>query len=599
MTTYHRYRIGFDHTSGHVVDIALTVPVPAGENAVEVSMPAWCPGSYLIRDYARFVRDLWATDEKGSPRPARKISKDTWSIDAAGAQSLTVHYSLYGHELTVRTNHIDDTHVFLHGPATWLTTVAGRELPVEIEFALPTGWRLATGADGDKTSKITAASVDELFDLPLHFGAPTTTHHQFTAAGVPFEFALWGEFVPGGQFTTAQLLKDLATIVEDHAKRMGEVPFKNYTFVLFAVHDGYGGLEHRNSSINVFNDRALHSRKQYEGMLELLSHEFFHAWNGKRIAPNALLHFDYTREAYTRCLWVMEGMTSHYDRFALRSSGVVTAKNFLENVLDEWTRLMAIPGRSRQSLEDSSFDAWIKLYKPDESNLNTTVSYYLKGGLVMFALDLAIRRQTDGNRTLDDVLRMLWRDFGARGIPHPEDLESIFAEATGISMSDVFATQIRGVQDPQLAVEFAHVGLELRSGWEPAQIEGGQTPAWLGVTMSGAKVTAVFDDSPAMRAGLSPGDELIAVDGCRASAESDSRALLSARSPDDAVELLVFRRHRVVSLRAILAPAPPTRWEIIGVTTPGEAAARYTAWLGEAHPSGQTVATVTTTNRSL
>ena len=599
MTTYHRYRIGFDHISDHVVDIELTLPVPTGATTVEVAMPAWCPGSYLIRDYARFVRDLSASDENAGARAARKTSKDTWSIDAAGATSLTVRYALYGHELTVRTNHIDDTHVFLHGPATWLTAVAGRDQAVEIDFTLPKGWRLATGAGGDKTTKITAASVDELFDLPLHVGSPATTHHHFTAAGIQFEFALWGEFVPGGQLTVAQLLKDLATIVEDHAKRMGEVPFSNYTFVLFAVHDGYGGLEHRNSSINVFNDRALHSRKQYEGLLELLSHEFFHAWNGKRIAPKALLHFDYTREAYTRCLWVMEGMTSHYDRFSLRSSGVVSAKSFLENVLDEWTRLMAIPGRSRQSLEDSSFDAWIKLYKPDESNLNTTVSYYLKGGLVMFALDLAIRRQTDGARTLDDVLRKLWRDFGARGVPHPEDLESIFADATGLSMRDVFATQIRGVQDPELAEEFAHLGLELRSSWEPAQIEGGKKPAWLGVTVSGAKVTAVFDDSPAMRAGLSPGDEMIAIDGCRASAESDSRALLSARSPQDTIDLLVFRRHRVLPLRVTLALAPPTRWEIVATATPGEAAGRYMAWMGETHPSGQTVATVTTTSRSL
>jgi predicted metalloprotease with PDZ domain len=365
-------------------------------------------------------------------------------------------------------------------------------------------------------------------------------------------------------------------------------------------HEAYGGLEHRNSSINLYHPQAFANRKHYEGLLELLSHEFFHVWNGKRIAPTVLLDFDYRREAYTRCLWVMEGLTSHFDRWALRSSETITAKSYLEKVLDDWTRLVATPGRTRASLEDSSFDAWIKLYKPDESNLNTTVSYYLKGGLVMFALDLAIRRTSDGTRSLDDVLRALWRDYGAKGIGHPEDVEPIFAAASGIDVREVFARQIRGTEDPDLAGELAELGLELKTGWEPAQIADGAKPVWLGVSVGGGKVTGVADGSPAHAAGVAPGDELVALDGFKAGSESDARGLLASRRPGDTVEVTVFRRNRLVRVPVVVAEAPPTRWEIAAVAEPGpERAARYAAWMGEPHPSGQSLCVVTTTTRAL
>jgi hypothetical protein len=355
---------------------------------------------------------------------------------------------------------------------------------------------------------LTAANIDELYDHPLHLGVTRTFA---VPAKVPVRIVIWGERAPGGTFTEARLAEDLGAIVDDHIRRMGEAPFPHYTFVLMLAHDAYGGLEHRASSINLFHPHFAASRKAYDGLLELLSHELFHAWNGKRIAPRPLLEFDYTREAYTPCLWLMEGLTSHYDRFALRSSQRITAKSFLEKVLDDWARLMATPGRTRQSLEASSFDAWIKLYKPDESNLNTTVSYYLKGGLAMFALDLQIRRRTEGARSLDDVLRAIWQRYGAKGEPHPEDLQPVFEEASGLGLADVFERQIRGTADPELPEELKHVGLELRTSADPAQVCDGASALWLGATLTGTKVTGVFEGGPAHAAGLSPGDELIAL----------------------------------------------------------------------------------------
>ncbi len=587
-----RYAVRIETPARHTAEVTLRF-APTGDTT-DVTMPAWCPGSYLIRDYARFVRDLVVTGDGESPRRATKIDKSTWRIKNAGARELTVRYGLYAHDLTVRTNHVDPTHAFLHGPATFLYPTTHRTAPIEVELAVPADWTVTTALAWEPAKVLTAANIDELYDSPIHAGISRTLS---VPARVPVRLVLWGERAPGGMFGEARLAEDLGAIVEDHIKRVGEVPFAHYTFVVMLTHEGYGGLEHRASSINVYHPHFGATRKAYEGLLELLSHEVFHAWNGKRIAPKPLLDVDYTREAYTPCLWVMEGMTSHYDRFALRTSLRISAKSFFEKVLDDWARLMATPGRTRQSLEASSFDAWIKLYKPDESNLNTTVSYYLKGGLAMLVLDLEIRRRTDGARSLDDVLRAMWRRYGATGEPHPDNLQPLFEEATGLSLGEVFDRQIRGTDDPDLAEELRSLGLELRSSVDPAQVTEGATAVWLGATVSGTKVTAVFDDGPAHAAGVSPGDELVALDGFRATSDTDLRSLVGARRPGDEVRIAVFRRHRLLDLPLVLAAAPPTRYEIAAIADPGAAGGRYQAWLGEPHPGAQVLATITTTAR--
>jgi predicted metalloprotease with PDZ domain len=602
--SYLRYAIRLDAPSRHLAEVELRFPATAA--TVEITLPAWCPGSYLIRDYARFVRDLEVLGDDGVPRPAAKRDKSTWSIETRDARELCVRYAVYGHDLTVRTNHIDADHAFLHGPATFVFPPHLRAAPVELELTLPDGWILTTAMAWEGSPcggpvapgaphRLTAANIDELYDHPIHMGLVRTFA---VPAKVPVKLAIWGDRAPGGVFDEPRLTTDLGAIVDDHVARFGEAPFSHYTFILMLAHDSYGGLEHRASSVNLYHPHFAASRKHYEGLLELLSHELFHAWNGKRIAPRPLLELDYTREAYTPCLWLMEGLTSHYDRFALRTSNRITGKSLLEKVLDDWARLMATPGRTRQSLEASSFDAWIKLYKPDESNLNTTVSYYLKGGLVMFVLDLQIRRRTEGARSLDDVLRALWQRYGARGEPHPDHLQPVFEEATGLSLADVFERQIRGLEDPELAEELRHVGLELRASADPAQVADGASAVWLGVTIGSHKVTGVLDDSPACVAGLSPGDEIIAIDGFRVTGEADLRGIVGAQKPGDQVELAVFRRGRLIRLPLRLGAAPATRYEIAGSAEAGPtAAARFHAWLGEPHPGPQVLATVTTTTR--
>ena len=564
-------------------------------------MAAWCPGSYLIRDYARLLRSVRATDPQGAALAVRKIDKSTWAIATPAAGDITVTYAVYGHELTVRTNHIDASHAFLHGPATFLYCPELRSQAVGLDLVGPPTWHLCSGlayghrALGESGVALQAASIDELFDMPLHLGQAQRWVLPSKAA---IELVIWGERMPGGIFTETRLVADLAAIVDDHIARVGEAPFEHYSFVVMLTADGYGGLEHRNSSINIFAPNFAASRKNYDGLLELLSHEFFHAWNGKRIAPAPLLAFDYSREAYTPCLWVMEGVTSHYDRWSLASAQRISDRSYLEKVLDDWSRLLAVPGRSEQSLEQSSFDAWIKLYKPDESNLNTTVSYYLKGGLAVFALDLEIRRRTDGAKSFDDVLRGLWVEFGKRGLPHPDNVQPLFERITGLDLQAWFDDVVRGAADPELQRELAYVGIELRASADPATTTDGVTPGWLGITMAGAKVTGVFDASPAQRAGVSPGDELIAVDGFRCSSDSEVRNICAGKGPDAPILLAFFRRGKLQQCTATLAAPPATRFEMLAIADAGLAADRYARWLGKPHNAAHMLATVVTTSRS-
>ncbi len=584
--TRYRYTVAVPNPESHLAEVTLEIDGAsdlAGAEAKEltVKMAAWCPGSYLVRDYARFVRDIRAADESGRPLAIRKTSKHAWRVEAGSATKVRINYEVYGFDLTVRTNHIDSTHAFLHGPATFLYLDELRDQPCEVALNLPNdrGWSVATGLD-ESGSTYRAANLDTLLDCPLHLGVTET--RSFVAAGKPFELAVWGSIAPGKR-DLDDLIGDLTAIVEAHAARFGGMPLSRYSFILMLAPKAYGGLEHKNSSANLSSSFAFATDKSYYELLELLSHEFFHVWNGKRIYPAALSPFDYERENYTRCLWVMEGLTSYYDRYTLLQTGRLPVQRYFEKLAGEWGRMHAIPGRHRHSLESSSFDAWIKLYKPDPSNLNTTVSYYLKGGLVATTLELWIRRMSEGKRSLADVLTTLWRQFGAQARGYPEDVEGIFSEACGLDMGDVFSRWIVGVEDPDLAHELSHLGLALSP-----PIDSDDEAAFLGVQTGERplKATGILDDSPAFRAGLCPGDELIALDRHRIGSAPELRSRIEARKPGDHVEVALFRAGSLSITTVELATAPARVFQIATAQSPSEEQkARYQDWLGQPWPS--------------
>lgn len=590
------YRVSVSDPARHLVDVEMRITGAAAlGDAFELSMAAWCPGSYLVRDYARFLRGVTAADGDGNALSCTKTSKHNWRV--AGASEVVVRYQVYGYELTVRTNHIDETHAFLHGPATYLWIDSLRHQPSRVTIEVPQGWDIATGLEPDGDGGYLAADLDQLLDCPLHLGVVVS--RSFEVAGKPMRFVVWGAAPGGAHADFDQLIADVTSIVEAHATRFGGVPYNHYTFVLMLAPRAYGGLEHCNSSANLHNPFAFDTEKEYLGLLELLSHEFFHVWNGKRLYPEAFSPFDYSKENYTRKLWVMEGLTSYYDRYTVRAADKIPVKRYFEKLCEEWGRMRAIPGRNLQSLEESSFDAWIKLYKPDASNVNTTVSYYLKGGLVAMAMDLEIRRRTEGAHSLDDVLARLWSEYGAQGKPYPEgDVQSDFEAACGVSLGELFQRCIHGRQDPDLAGELAHLGLELRGTHDTKGEPDGSnnTPIWIGVSCRGSSATlaGVLDGGPAASAGLSPSDEIVAIDGYKVSGESELRKRLATAEPGQAVEVALFRRGRLRTVTLTPGEAPPTRYEIVGVDEPTEAQkARYLDWMGAEHPGPGVVAGAT------
>ncbi len=586
-----RYRLALPRPESHLVEVELRFH-PGGATAT-VEMPAWCPGSYLIRDYARHLRDLVAEDaDSGRRLEAVQVSKREWTIRAGDADEVRIRYRVYGHELTVRTNHIDRTHAFLHGPAVFLFPTAARDWPCEVEVAAPAGWHIETGlAGGD--GRYRAGDVDELLDCPLHLGPVEL--RELHAGGRPIRLAVWGHEEHGGPFGLDDLVRDLAKVIDSHAARLGELPCSAYSFILMLSPGAYGGLEHRSSSANLNSPFAFAQGKTYQELVELLSHELFHAWNGKRLRPAAFDRFDYGRENYTRCLWVIEGLTSYYDRLAVRRAGVMTARQYLGKLLEDWGRMLTVPGRFRHSLEDSSLNAWQKLYKPDESNINTSISYYLKGSLAMAALDLELRRRSEGEIDLDRVLIHLWREFGARERGYPEDVRAIFEEASGLELGDFFARHIHGREDPDMKGALAALGLDLTATWDGyKREEGSRPPVWLGLLLlpgGGRLVAGVLDGGPAERAGLSPGDEIIALNRYQVMGEADLRSKLAGRAAGEGIALAVFRRGRLETLDLELETAPHTRLELVAQAEAGGTAKKlYRDWMGEELPGSGIIA---------
>jgi predicted metalloprotease with PDZ domain len=578
--TRYVLRIPAPHT--HLVEVeARFTDVGGLPPGLDLRMAAWTPGSYLVRDYARHVDGVEAVADDGRALAVEKIDKATWRVHHGSAREVVVRYRVFAHELTVRTSHVDASHAFLNGAPTFLWLEPRAHEPFEVVFVAPRGWHVVTALrrDGDAWH---AADLDELLDSPFHAGPEAP--HELEVGGRPHRFALWGRPDGGGVATLDKLYTDAARIIESYAALFGGLPYDHYCFMLMLAPGAYGGLEHRASTALLANPFAFATPKRYDELLELVSHEFFHLWNVKRIRPRALGPFDYGRENYTRSLWVAEGLTSYYDRYTVRRARLMPPKRYVERIADEWGKLLDIPGRRRQSIEESSFDAWIKLYRPDENSVNSTVSYYLKGGLVCLTLDLEIRRRTEGAKSLDDVARRLWTEYGQRGRGYDDgDVQGEMERATGLELGPFFDACVRGREDPDLGGALRAAGLTLRPKAEKGD-DADRPPGWLGVNTrvdaGRLVVSAALAGGPAEAAGLYAGDEILAVNGFRV----DERSLgerMAARRPGDAARVTVFRRDELREVEVVLGDKPPS-WEIVRDPDAGDAEnALLASWLGE------------------
>jgi len=527
------YTVSMSRPWTHLLEVQMHVRWDSMPEATELKMPVWTPGSYLIREYERQVQAFSVKDAAGTPLTWSKTNKNTWAVNTKGVKDFTASYSVYSNELTVRTNELNDEHGFWNNAATLFFIKGQLAAPSTVHVNPANSWRVATGlppVEG-QTNTFRAPNYDVLYDSP--FEVSDFKEISFDSHGKRHRIVVSGE----GNYDLNKLARDAAKIVEEAYKIFGEYGYDNYTFILNLR--GGGGLEHLNSTALQTNRFSFAPESRYKGVLGLIAHEYFHNYNVKRIRPDALGPFDYENENYTRNLWVAEGGTEYYATVLLLRAGFITPAEFLESKATTIEQLQARPGRFEQSLEASSFDAWIKYYRPDENAVNNQISYYDKGELVNFLLDLTIRADSNGTKTLDDVMRYLWTDYFKKGRNYsPEDYQKAAEMMAGRSLDDFFAKYVRGTAEIDYASIFAPFGLDVRVTQPNAR------RAYIGADLTEANgqlnVRSVTMGTPAYDQGINSGDQVVAIDGYRAS-QNFLNSYLAERKPGDKVRLTLFR----------------------------------------------------------
>lgn len=592
------YTVDCQRPETHVYEVTLDL-AGFGPGEHDLALPVWTPGAYEVQDFSRHVFDVKAFSPDGHPIRIDKTQKNVWRFQSV-TDGVTVQYSVYAFQLAVDTSHLDDTHAYWNGASLFFAVDDRKDLPVDVHIKAPPGWYVSTGLDGDPEDPFhfRASDYDTLIDCPVEVG--THRRYSFEVDGKPHTVAIWGS----GNQDDSRLVEDTRRIVEVQARMFGGLPYRHYVFI-FHIADQGGGLEHLNSTTCAMPRHRFKPWKSYRRVLGLISHEFFHLWNVKRIHPDMLGPFNYNQEVYTHLLWAMEGFTDYYAYLLLRRSGLYQVSDYLDVLSEQIKTYEKLPGRLVMDLAHASFDSWIKLYKPDEDSPNRSISYYLKGGLVGVLLDLEIRRRTQHHQSLDDVLRLLYERYGRHGVGFPEPAyQQAVEEVAGGPLTDFFARYIHGVDPIPLDSSLAWAGLEIQRLTKNPDLDNNDAAgddddtrhqsdppiAWLGIetrTDNGKILASVVYDPGPSATHLYPGDELVALEGYRITdAKQLHNRLRADWRPKDTVSIAFFRRGRLETRHITLGEAPPNRYRIVRVESPTpEQQTLYEQWLGEAWPA--------------
>lgn len=598
-----QYALEFPAPHTHYVEVQATFPT-AGRDTFEVFMATWTPGSYLVRDYSRHVEELKAfAVSSGLELETTKSAKNRWRISNPGRTDVTLRYRVYGREMSVRTNWIDESFAMLNGAPTFLSLVGELSRPHRVRLTLPEFWaRSVTGLSEDPSgvsNTYLAPDYDTLVDSPILVGNPEV--YRFEVDGTPHYLANIGE---GGVWDGQRSAADVKKIVEEQAAMWKSVPYDKYVFLNVIAESG-GGLEHGNSTLMLTSRWSSRVPERYRRWLGLVSHEFFHTWNVKRLRPRELGPFDYEREVYTPSLWIVEGLTSYYDDLSLVRSGLITEKQYLNQLSRTIKGMEGTAGRRIRSLALASYDAWIRHYRPDENSKNTTISYYTKGAVVGLLLDAEIRRMTDDANSLDDVMRLAYERYsGDRGYT-PTEFYACATEIAGQDLTPWFQNSVESTQDLSYETLLAHYGLRFsdpdekdKSDKEDKPDDEGDPsdddeadedeeekpkPGWLGIQSrdrSGRlEVSRVDRETPAFAAGFNVGDEILAIDQYRVLPGGWADRLKQYR-PGESARVLIARRELLLSIEVTFAEKPADRWKLkIDRDAPPEAAERRKRWL--------------------
>jgi predicted metalloprotease with PDZ domain len=533
-----RYSLSFPHRASHYVEVAAVYP-SNGRSELDLMMAVWAPGSYLVREFSRNVESLSAASLDDRPLQVTKTAKNHWSVATRGTADVRVRYRVYSREMGVRTNWVEDTFALINGAATFITVADGRARPHVVSLTMPAEWNISVSGlpEGGAPHTFAARDFDTLVDSPIVAGNPAV--HEFSVAGKPHYLVNVNE---PPFWNVTQSVADVQKIVEANLRFWGGLPYDKYVFLNVLTESG-GGLEHQNSVTMMASRWATRTRRRYLRWLGLVSHEYFHLWNVKRLRPVELGPFNYDAENYTRSLWIAEGLTDYYGGLMLRRAGLVSNEETLADLSAAIHELQTTPGRLAQPLELASFDAWIKEYRPDENSPNVSISYYTKGAVVGFLLDAQIRAATNGQRSLDDVMRTaLARFSGARGFT-PADFRAVVNETAGRDLSAWMQEGLETTNELNYEQALAWFGLQFTPS-APSRSFGSQV-SWQGLRLRSdgdrLVVTQVRRDTPGEASGLAVEDEIIALDEYRVTAaEWPSRVELY--QPGDIVSILVARR---------------------------------------------------------
>jgi predicted metalloprotease with PDZ domain len=560
------YRVAMPQPESHLFEVTIEVEAWPGP-VLDLHFPVWTPGSYLVREYARHVQNFRA-EAGGIALPWHKRSKNRWRVESAAGR-VTVRYQVFAHDLTVRTNHLDRSHGYFN-PAATLFFVPGHRTDLTIAIEPPQGWIVTTALAEIGANCYRAEDFDQLVDSPFEIGQQQV--YEFEALGIPHRYVVYGE----GDFDAANAIADTRKIIQAEAEIFGGLPYDRYFFLLHLNSNGYGGLEHKDCCSLIYSRFGFGKTESYQNFLQLVAHEFFHLWNIKRIRPKGLEVFDYEQENYTPSLWFSEGTTSYYDMVIPFRAGIYDAAKFLTLVSKDITRLQTTIGRQVQPLAESSFDAWIKLYRRDAHSDNNQISYYLKGELVTFLLDLIIRDRHQNQRSFDQVLQQLWVRFGKDEVGfEPEDLTAIIEEIAGVKLDDFWAKYLENTEElpfDQFLEPFG-LGLEVDRSTTPdvglqLQSDGGL-----------ARVKSIVAGGAAQRSGLMVDDVLLAINGWRVSADKWGE-MLDRYGPGDEVRVDFFHDDGLMQTTIRLDEGAVSGCRIVPIVDPSESQkAAFKGWL--------------------
>ena len=549
------YTLEITNPQNHMAKIKIDAIKPTGVSSLKFFLPSWSPGSYLMREYTTHVRSVRVLNKTGEFLYFEQLEKGIWEIDwsrsdcKSESEEFSFEYEIYCHELTVRTNHIDESHAFLHGPALFMG-VLDHEMPDPVlRVKFPPLWsKLHTGMTdiSEKRDKFiyTAKNYDDFIDCPIEIGCHDSD--GFMHDGKEHHVIFYGDQYPH-QY---DLKKDIKTIVETTAEHFSDLPYESYLFMTHFVKNKFGGLEHKNSTALQFDGRRLSNRKDYINWLALVAHEYFHTWNVKRIRPVELGPFDYTTENYTRLHWLTEGLTSFMDELLVLRAGLCTLEEYLVMQKQNLEKYFAIPGKKFHSLEDASFNAWVKLYRPDENTTNSSVSYYLKGGLVFSTLHFDLVKV---GSSINELLTKLWDRYKAdedKGVNREEVLDMI-EEVGNKEIRNRFEQKISTTEDIDFETLYEEQGMKFI--WVETQ------KPYIGVDWrfdgENAYLAKVILDQPGCKAGLNAGDEVIAINGLRFS-KTEAMNLENFLVPGTVYKFTISRLEKLFEINVSVEKEP-------------------------------------------